>query len=108
MYNNNSPTSHLPSAPIHQPEAISPSRIRDGITRAEEILIAVHEAIGALELRLDTILQPQPPQAVSNAANSGKPSDPQCSRVMFRIDILNKGFDDATNRLRDMARRIEV
>lgn len=95
--------SSMPGVPV---ETISPSRIRDGITHSEEVLSAVHDAIAALEGRLETVLQPQPPSTVGNAA--GKQAGPPASHVMGRIAILNDGFEAAVARLRDLARRIEV
>lgn len=87
-------------------EAVSPSRIRDGITHSEESLSAIHEAISSLEARLETVLQPQPPSTVANAG--AKPVGPPASHVMGRVLILNEGFELAAARLRELARRVEV
>lgn len=93
-------------ASVAPQDVISPSRIRDGITHSEEALSSVHDAIGVLEARLETVLQPQPPSTVANAG--AKPVGPPASHVMGRVLILNEGYELAAARLRDLARRIEV
>lgn len=83
----------------------SASRIRDGISAAEQELSQVHSAIDRLEKRLDTILTPVPPSTLSGNAN--KASQPS-SHVMGRIELLNEGFQHATSRLRALTLRVEV
>lgn len=94
-------------APVEAQSIEGASRIRDGITRAEESLSALHETISSLEKRLDTVLEPQPP-APSGVANGANVLPRSGSHVHGRIVILNEGFDGAVSRLRDLMRRIEV
>lgn len=81
------------------------SRIRDGITNAEQALSGIHEQIGLLEKRLDTVLRPIPPQG--NTASTATPQ-PICSHVTGRLNILNEGFAAAAERLRELRERVEV
>jgi len=99
-------SSGLISATKSVPEPVSASRIRDGITAIEETLSALHDAIGSLESRLETVLQPQPPSTAANA--SIRPASVPQSHVMGRVSILQEGFEAAINRVRDIAIRIEV
>lgn len=96
-----------PAVPIgHDVE--SASRIRDGITQAEQVLSNVHEAISAMEKRLDTVLTPAPPQLTANAATTAGRAGPVLSHLGGRVSILNEGFDHAVARLRDLTRRLDV
>ena len=92
----------ISNAPTPVDESASP--IRDGITGAEEILSNVHEAINALERRLETVLTPAPP-STSPDTNKARQSS---SHLTGRVLILNDGFMHAVQRLRDLARRVEV
>ena len=100
------PTGQALSGPSPQTDE-SASRIRDGITRAEELLSQVHEAILLLEKRLDTVLSPVPPSVAGNSAAKAQTGAP-ISHLLGRITILNEGFDHAAQRVRDLTRRVEV
>lgn len=88
-------------------EAESTSRIRDGVSQSEQLLTAVHEIISMLEKRLDTVLQPVPPQPASNAGQAAR-TGPVASHLYGRLVILNEGYEHAVARLRDLIRRVDV
>lgn len=83
----------------------SPSRIRDGITNAEQYLSELHDAITAVENRFDTVLRPVGP---TNAAQGSATPQSVASHVTGRLTILNEGFQQAISRLREIANRAEV
>jgi hypothetical protein len=83
------------------------SRIRDGVSAAEQALSALHEMISHLEKRLETVLSPMPSQP-ANVANAGTPTGPPRSHVTGRLSILNEGFGHAIQRLNELGGRIEV
>jgi hypothetical protein len=83
----------------------SASPIRDGVSQAEQLLSEIHDAIDALEKRLDTVLTPGPPTGASAAPPKNQPV---ASHVQGRLSILNEGFSHAASRLRDVYRRVEV
>jgi len=84
----------------------SSSVIRDGVSYAEQTLSEVHEAIAQLEKRLETVLQPVPPQVEVN--RNAQPSGPAVSHLAGRLVILNDGYQQAARRLRDLIQRVEV
>lgn len=85
----------------------SPSMIRDAIGATEQSVSLLHEAITELEGRLDTVLSPQPPQLTTGGANAKDPR-PSSSQVHTRMQELNAGFSHAIDRLRELARRVEI
>jgi hypothetical protein len=82
------------------------SRIRDGISMAEQLLSDLHDAISQLDKRLDVVLTPVPPQPTGGAGVAPKAAN--TSHVHGRLQILNEGHAAAVSRLRDLAQRIEV
>lgn len=83
----------------------SPSQIRDAVSATEQAVGDLHEAINFLEKRLDTVLLPVPP---SNTP--GVPGTPQAigSHMHGRVVQVNQSFSHAIDRLRDLARRVDV
>lgn len=88
------------------PPVESPSRVRDEIGNAEQLLSSIHEAISSLDRRLDTVLKPEPPTAQGNS--NPVQASPVCSHVTGRLNILNEGLVGAIGRLQGLAQRIEV
>ena len=88
------------------PPTDSPSRIRDSVSNTEQFLSNIHDAIGSLERRLDTVLAPAMPTGSStpSSAQVAKSS----SHLFGRLDILNDGLSHAVARLNDIAQRVEV
>lgn len=84
----------------------SPSRIRDGISRTEELLGDIHNAIDVIERRLDVVLQPTPP--LPGAPTGVTKALPLGSHFLGRVVGLNDGFDAAVQRLRSLTQRVEV
>lgn len=87
------------------PELESASRIRDGLSTAEERLSDLHAVIDSIVARLDTVLSPVPP-ATGPARNAD--ANTIGSHVTGRVQLLNEGFAHASARLRELTRRIEV
>lgn len=84
---------------------IGPTAIRDRITGAESLMSDLHNAIDALEKRLDTVLIPVPP-----ATGSGQGAGPSApiSHVRGRLELLNEGTSHAIQRLQQLAQRVDV
>lgn len=85
---------------------IAQSPIRDALGHAEQQLCELHDLITRFEQRLDTVVTPAPPAPTASAP--GKSPGPPPSHVFGRLMILNEGYLAATQRLRDLMRRIEV
>lgn len=90
------------SVPTPDPTA---SKIRDAIGGTEQAAADLHEAISALEMRLEPVLMPIPP---SPAGNAGTATQKISSHVHGRITEVNSGFQHALDRLRELYRRVEV
>lgn len=86
-------------------EPETPSKIRDGITTAEQFQSEINEHISLLEKRLDTVLRPVPPSG--QGANVATPQ-PVCSHVTGRLNLLNEGLHGIVTRLRELRDRVEV
>lgn len=91
------------AVPTSSPEN---SQIRDGVCQSESLLSEIHEALSALEKRLDTVLTPVPPSTAS--ANGNVKQGPPSSHLHGRIGILNEGFLHAVQRIHALHGRIEV
>lgn len=92
--------------PACPPPDQSPSQIRDRISRSEENLGVLHAALDQLETRLTTVLTPVGPAATGNGSKDS-PSPCQ-SHVLDRLTVVDMGIVAATERLRDLMRRVEV
>lgn len=97
-----SPRNYAP--PTESPT--SSSQARDRISSAESWLSDSHQALDALEKRLDTILTPVPPVG-PGAANSPVPT-PLQSHVVGRLVILNEGYEHLVRRIQRLTERIEL
>lgn len=83
----------------------SPSRIRDAVSGIEERLSEVHQLISMLEKRFDTVLQSVPPSPAQTPPSSNHAA---CSHIFGRLALLDEGFKQAADRMRDIAQRAEV
>lgn len=97
----------LQNCNVATPSEETASKIRDGVTRAEEQLAALHSMISTLENRFDTVLTPVPPQP----ASVNQPKD-GCglvqSHLLARLHSLNNVIEEAYQRLRTLLSRAEV
>jgi len=98
------------NAPYNQTSAPAPvdesaSAIRDAVTHAEALLSELHEAISALDRRLETVLTPAPPQT---ATNSPSKTGSVGSHLRGRVLILNEGWQHAVERISQLRQRVEV
>jgi len=74
------------------------------MTFSEGSVIDLHEAITAMEKRLDTALALVPPANVSEQSGQQLKS----SHLHGRLATVNEGVAAAIGRLRDIIRRVEV
>lgn len=82
----------------------SSSKIRDAISATEQSVGELHDAITAIEKRLDTILTPVAPEVgVTNGAGTTN-----TSHMHGRVVEMNLGFAHAIDRLRSIYQRVEV
>ena len=83
----------------------SPSKIRDRISGAEEVLSMIYQTFDALEKRLETVLTPAPPDApTTSSAQPRQPSSP----MLERLDSINGGLHNMEGRIRRLTARVEV
>ena len=97
---------YVTSAPAPVDIGNLPPLVCDGVGAAEQLLSAIQESISALEKRLDTVLRPVPPLGQSGPSTAA--SQPICSHLTGRLAILNEGFENANQRLRELTARIEA
>ena len=82
----------------------SPSIIRDGVERTEDLVASLHDQITATEARLESVLSP-----IGPAAGAPIEKSPQLtSHVHGRLRSLTESLSHAIDRLRDLTQRIEV
>src|SRR5436305_7491780 len=94
-----------PDAPADESE----SRIRNLITVQEGQLGQIHNAISALDSRLDTVLIPDvlvDPKV--SAPSSDTPVKVPLSPLLERLVVINRGFEDAIARLRYLRGRVDL
>lgn len=86
--------------------ATSGSKIRDRISHCEENLSGIHSLLDEFEKRLDVILTPQAPQAVSTEKDSA-PQAPQ-SHLTNRLEAFSMGLNIVAFKLHKLIGRIEI
>lgn len=94
------------SRPTDPSQGVSSSPARDRISSAESWLSDSHQALDALEKRLDTILTPVPPIPPGTAAQNTP--TPIQSHVVGRLVILNDGYAHLVDRIQRLIARVEL
>lgn len=81
------------------------SPIQRDVERLDRAVRDLHETIGSLDVRLQSVLQPAMP---SPAATNGQPSAPPSSSLQGQIASLAQSVEEAINRVAEIRNRLDV